>query len=320
MPEHDVAAETAVADTGDEFGEGLRRVDRVDEDPSVEARSAVASSAAVTGPRSRRRAGRRSTRSRSARRLWPVSGPETVEDRHDRRLEFGGRGGDGDTDDGAREPAQPKSDEEARLGPAGRRREDDGRGRDIVVRGLGREFKACEHLARGAGRAAPAHRHEKRPPARRPQVRNDTFDERDRAARSSVVATWIVAPNNASSRSFGPGVAAGGPVRTTWTSSPAFAPAAAVSRQWFDQRRPDVTSVSAPWPIASPTMNSRFRSLFPPNANGSRSSRLIQTTASPPRAAENRSSRWNGEGPSSRVNRGSAAIPAGMTGGSTDRS
>ena len=46
-------------------------------------------------------------------------------------------------------------------------------------------------------------------------------------------------------------------------------PAAAVSRQWFDQRRPDVTSVSAPSASAAPTRNSRFRSLFPPNASGS---------------------------------------------------
>ena len=46
-------------------------------------------------------------------------------------------------------------------------------------------------------------------------------------------------------------------------AEPGPAPAAAVSRPWFDQRRPTVTSVSAPSASAAPTRNSRLRSLLP---------------------------------------------------------
>ena len=56
------------------------------------------------------------------------------------------------------------------------------------------------------------------------------------------------------------------PDSTRWTARPALAPAAAVRRAWFDQRRPLVTSVSAPSASAAPTRNSRLRSLLPPNA------------------------------------------------------
>ena len=62
-----------------------------------------------------------------------------------------------------------------------------------------------------------------------------------RSARSSVAAWWTVAPSSSSSRR--PGWAGRPAVRTGrgGPSRPARAPAAAVSRAWFDQRRPDVT-------------------------------------------------------------------------------
>ena len=92
---------------------------------------------------------------------------------------------------------------------------------------------------------------------------------------------WTVAPSAASSRDARTG-RVGRRARTgrAGRRGPAVAPAAAVRRQWFDQRRPLVTSVSAPSASAAPTRNSRLRSLLPPNASGSRSSRLTQTSTS----------------------------------------
>ncbi len=129
-----------------------------------------------------------------------------------------------------------------------------------------------------------------------------------RSSREAVAVTWTVAPSSSSRRSFGPGSSAGGPVSTRWTPRPAFAPAAAVSRAWLDQRRPVVTSVSAPSASAAPTRNSRLRSLLPPKASGSRSSRLIQTSTPPPIAAAKRGRCWSGDGPSRRANRGRSGI------------
>ena len=135
------------------------------------------------------------------------------------------------------------------------------------------------------------------------------------AARSSATTAVRAAPRarrGRRSRSGGPSRRAARPGRcpgsaapsagrtaTRWTSRPARAPAAAVSRAWFDQRRPVVTSASAPSASAAPTRNSRLRSLLPPNASGSRSSRLIQSSTRPPRAADSRGSGPSGDGPSS---------------------
>src|SRR3954451_22555650 len=108
-----------------------------------------------------------------------------------------------------------------------------------------------------------------------------------------------------------------GPDRTRWTSSPATAPAAAVKRAWFDQRRPVVTRQSASSASAPPTRYSRLRILLPPNASGSRSSRLIQMSARPPSAAAKRGNGANGDGSSNSGNRGKA-FGSGVQGG-TDR-
>jgi hypothetical protein len=54
-----------------------------------------------------------------------------------------------------------------------------------------------------------------------------------------------------------------------------------------------------------------LRSLLPPKASGSRSSRFAQTSTLPPSAAEKRGSRWSGDGPSNSRKRGSAAMPSG---------
>ena len=101
-------------------------------------------------------------------------------------------------------------------------------------------------------------------------------------------------------------VATRGPLTTTWTCRPRRAPAAAVSRQWLDQRRPDVTIVFAPSSIAAPRRNSRPRSLLPENASGPRSSRLIHRSARPPSASPSRGMGWSGVGPSSSATRGSS--------------
>src|SRR4051812_1177965 len=114
---------------------------------------------------------------------------------------------------------------------------------------------------------------------------------------------------------FGGSVA--GPDRTRWTSSPATAPAAAVKRAWFDQRRPVVTRQSASSASAPPTRYSRLRILLPPNASGSRSSRLIQMSARPPSAAAKRGNGANGDGSSNSGNRGNR-FGSGVQGG-TDR-
>jgi hypothetical protein len=81
---------------------------------------------------------------------------------------------------------------------------------------------------------------------------------------------------------------------------------------WIN-RRPEVTRVSAPSLSAAPTRNSRLRSLLPPNASGSRSSRFAQTSTVPPSASENRGSRCSGDGSSNSGNRGSAEIPGGAS-------
>ena len=125
---------------------------------------------------------------------------------------------------------------------------------------------------------------------------------------------WTAAPRAVMSRTPGPGVDAAGPDSTSSTASPAFAPAAAVNRQWFDQRRPLVTSVSAPAARAAPTRNSRLRSLFPPKASGSRSSRLTQISVRPPRAADSRGRGSSGDGPWNSRKRGISGVEGDMAG------
>ena len=64
--------------------------------------------------------------------------------------------------------------------------------------------------------------------------------------------------------------------------------------------------MSAPSASAAPTRISRLRSLLPPKASGSRSSRLIHTSARPPSAAEAAASAARGEGRRAAANRGSS--------------
>ena len=191
---------------------------------------------------------------------------------------------------GRRLPGEPRPDQQAGVGPAGRRRQHD-RVAGSTPGGprLTERLEPGEDLPRRPDRPGPADRDDERPPPgpladpRRPARRAPPAPH-DRPSRRRGRS------RRAARRAAGsaPGGSSGGPLRTRWTSRPAFAPAAAVSRQWFDQRRPDVISVSAPSASAAPTRNSRFRSLLPPNASGSRSSRLIQTSTPPPSAAENR--------------------------------
>ena len=122
-------------------------------------------------------------------------------------------------------------------------------------------------------------------------------------ARSASGADARPRQARASSRTPGPGGSTGGPDRTSSTASPAFAPAAAVSRQWFDHRRPLVISVSPPSASAVPTRYSRFRSLLPPNASGRRSSRLTQTSTRRPAPPRTVAADASGDGPSNRRNR-----------------
>ena len=123
------------------------------------------------------------------------------------------------------------------------------------------------------------------------------------SARSSVRVSWTTPPSCSIRSRFGDRAALG-PVSTTCTSRPRRAPAAAVSRQWLDQRRPDVTIVAAPSCSAAPSRNSRLRSLLPEKASGPRSSRLIQSSTRPPSASESRGSGCSGVGPSSSRARG----------------
>ena len=58
-----------------------------------------------------------------------------------------------------------------------------------------------------------------------------------------------------------------------------------------------------------------MRSLLPPNASGSRSSRLIHSSARPPSAADSRGSGASGDGPSSSAIAREAAIRIGRPGG-----
>ena len=192
------------------------------------------------------------------------------------------------------------------LGPARGRRHDDDVGRE--TRGVGLSASSDR---RRAPAPTPRRRPSRRPPmtyGRPPRASISPVTRpiaASRAARSAVGSWWTVAPSAAISATPGPGVdRPAAPTARGGRPRPARAPAAAVSRQWFDQRRPVVTRVSAPSASAAPTRNSRLRSLLPPNASGSRSSRLIQISARPPSAAENRGSGWSGEGPSNSRKRG----------------
>ena len=79
---------------------------------------------------------------------------------------------------------------------------------------------------------------------------------------------------------------------------PIFDAVAATMRVWFDWTPPIETSVSAPEAIASGTMYSSLRSLFPPNARPElQSSRLAYSCTPPPTAALRRGSGSIGVGP-----------------------
>ena len=72
--------------------------------------------------------------------------------------------------------------------------------------------------------------------------------------------------------------------------------AASVSRQWLDWMAPVVISVSALCARASATTYVSLRTLLPPSASGSVSSRLISRSG-PPSSSDSRSIRCSGDGP-----------------------
>ena len=271
-------------------GQRLGRVDRVDEDRlgageelgrlgGGRRRPPVAvAELGLRRARCRRRAGRPRRRQPPARRpARAIAGRQ-----------LGRRTGDDDADDPGRRRSLGRPRRPAR--PGSRRSPI---GRTIGIEPDARRGRLVERLAQPPGPARSRRRRRSRrpsidvrPPPGRPQHprRRRRPAPRARLDRPSA-SWWTVAPNACASRTPGPGGSTGGPDRTRWTSSPARAPAAAVSRQWFDQRRPLVTSVSAPSASAAPTRNSRLRSLLPPNASGSRSSRFIQMSTRPPSAS-----------------------------------
>ena len=103
------------------------------------------------------------------------------------------------------------------------------------------------HLADRPDRAGPADLDDRRPSTGRHGAPRRPGRPAPRARRGRPsTAWWTVAPSSSSRRTPGLGGSVGGPDRTRWTARPARAPAAAVSRAWFDQRRPDVTRLSAP--------------------------------------------------------------------------
>ena len=126
------------------------------------------------------------------------------------------------------------------MGPAGRRRQHDRGGLDARVARL------ADRLHRRRGPARPPRSGRSRRRRRRTAACPPLADRRRPAATSaSRSGRWSVVGDvdrgaRAARRGAGsaPGSSSGGPLRTRWTSRPARAPAAAVSRQWFDQRRP----------------------------------------------------------------------------------
>ncbi len=282
MPEDDgLAVQLARACPADEGGQRLGRVDRVDQDP-LGPRRAVAwpPRPPRSGGRSRRRAGTRRGRSRPGDTGGaPTNAARSAScDSIDGRSSASGRATRTPTIGPSMRPDDAVRDDQARLGPARRRgqeqrvRSDVGRGELVERLGGGLE------LAVDTGQPGPADPDHVRPATGRPSAprrRASTIASafrplrgRRAGGRSPRTPPRGVRPDRAGRRAGRTG--RGGP-RVRPSPRPA-----AVNRQWFDQRRPLVTSVSAPSASAAPTRNSRFRSLFPPNASGSRSSRLIQ--------------------------------------------
>ena len=174
--------------------------------------------------------------------------------------------------------------------------------------------RAAEDLARRPDRAAAADADDERPLPRPPQV------ERRPAGRAPP------APCAGRSSRRGPSPRASRRVAGSGRARRAAGRSGRGGRRGPPgrRRRPSAGSGSTsagptspacrrPPRAPRPTRNSRLRSLFPPNASGRRSSRLIQTSIPPPSAAENRGSGWSGDGPSSSGKRGSAAIPGGTS-------
>ena len=97
-----------------------------------------------------------------------------------------------------------------------------------------------QHLADGADHAGPADADHVRAPAGGSEVVDDLRRPAPRVRRGRPVAAWwTVAPSSSlEPEAAGSADRSAGPDRTRWTGSPARAPAAAVSRAWFDQRRP----------------------------------------------------------------------------------
>ena len=293
VPEDDRwPSQRARPDAGDEPGQRLGRVDRVDEDRLGPARAGGPPRRRLGGPpiagaqKRRRRvdlAGSTAVRRGPSRRSRAMTGRSSVGERAtttpvDARWRSGGPR--------AARPASHRS-------PSGRRRGPDVR-RPLAP---ARRPPAPPGAARGADRPGPTDADHVRPPpraravGRRPR-RPSPPARRDRPSPS----WWTVAPiaRRADVRA---GRSSGGPDSTRWTPRPARAPAAAVRRAWFDQRRPLVTACRRPRPGGADE-EFEVAQLVPPNASGSRSSRLIQISTRPPSAAENRGSGCRGDGPS----------------------
>ena len=194
--------------------------------------------------RSRRRAGRRRARSSAAATGPPGSAAEPGDQRLDRGRSSSPAGATRDRrrrPPSSRRPAVPTSSP-AWVPPVAD-------GRTTASAATPARGRLVER-ARWPARTWPTAPATPQPPTpmtygRRPaaaQVGDDPLDERRRAPPGPRSRPG--GPSRRAARRAGrPGSAgrSAGPDSTRWTSSPARAPAAAVSRQWFDQRRPVVT-------------------------------------------------------------------------------
>ena len=160
----------AVADPCDQLGEGLRRVDRVDENPLGSRQElrcflgrrrghAIARAALGVGEVDLGGVDRQ-----------PDQRSEALEQRRDRRSQLIRRRGNGDTNDARFRSRQSQPGEDTGLGPTGRRRQDDDRRRDARRLCLPSNLDPREHLARRTGRSGPADPDHERTASRRSQI------------------------------------------------------------------------------------------------------------------------------------------------------
>ena len=156
---------------------------------------------------------------------------------------------------------------------------------------------AASDLAVGPEQPRPADPDHVRPPAARPQRRATTARHRRlalgprRRSRAGGPSRRALAQPDARAGRIGRR-----PGQHELDGQPGSRAGRGRQAAWFDQRRPLVTSVSAPSASAAPMRNSRLRSLLPPNASGSRSSRLIQISPGRPAPPRTAAGRWSGDG------------------------